>query len=767
MIKTNNIFSPGIYKEGLRQGKILGLAYVGLAALVPLFILIAGVFRLASDPADFMRMFGEDARVIGVGHVSVFWIIPFWVLAPLLCLTVYHFLNTRAGSDHWHALPQPRAAVFFSLLASVMTWCAAGLFLSICPFACYDLIVGGWSGLAPWIGYFFGSLLGCLQVSASVLLAMGISSVLYGQIAAALLIIFLPRGLLTVCYDVVAGVLPVLPPAGDMINYGAPGLMDYNLNIAFGSVVGALDNLGSWGISGGAFIYTSILTILLTAAACALFVNRKSEHAGMAANSRVMAQTIPAVISFIVCAIPITGFWRSAFRPNAERTFTAETVIASIMYILIGVLVYFILYAISAKSVRGLAKGLPGLGILAGLCVVFVALLGISHSTILNFTPAGDEISYVKFAFDSYYGMDSYMKGVLSQPYEGKLNQDNQYGRILASEVRFTDQETKGFVSSHLKSGADKLKDGRRWDYDNWALMATIVTESGRKATRLVYLPVGSYDYVGALFNKNPEYVEAINSWPAAGNVEYWGDGNLTRAQIDELIGILREEYAGMDAAGYRQSYELTVIGMSGKVKGKSYNARMAVDGNTPRAAARYIEMLRATRPASPEALLELLRDEKNPDKVMWVDGGNLRDEMGEYIYSDTQWFTYYDLTGQTPPEDNRTEEYDKTGARVYSVYDANGEYIGESSIPPAGYKRGEAFFAEMTAQWDTPVDPGGPLYKCSFWDGSKNFTFFLAAAEEDSCLASWHSVKPMPEPVQPEVQPEVSGADVSFSDDD
>ena len=740
--KLSNVLSGGIYKEGLRQGRIIGFAYAGLMILWCVICLLMMITQAVKEPNWWVEYIA-NGDVVGTEYAGFLFMLPFCLVVPLLCLTVYNFLNTRAGADHWHALPQKRVSIFFSLLASVMTWGAIGLAISILPMAGYDLLAGGFSALLPWISGYFTSLLGCLQVAASVLLAMGISSTFFGQICASLLIIFLPRGLITVCYELVAGELPILPDIETLAQTGAPHFLDYSLNIVFGSVFG-MEGL-EWDISGWSVLYTMILTAVLMTAACLLFARRKSENAGQAANSRILAQIIPALLSFVVCAASIIQIWTSSIN-NCKIDVSDWILVGGL--ILLAIIIYFVLYAILIKSVRGIAKGFPGVGILAGLCAALFVTLSISGTVAMSFAPSEDNIKYVTFSLDrSSLGMNDSEK-------------NNEYGRILASNVRFTDDNVKKCVSAMLKNNIITIKGSKRIWGEGYTtnLNVNIVTKTGRSITRRIYMSDSSYDSLGSHCRENQDFIDALRTQPGITDIkkaETWGDSSLTNNQRKELLGILVEEYrSNMESEKYYNGYEFSCIYISGKVKGRPYSQGYTIDGSTPKAAARYIQMINEKRPDSPEALLRIMKE--NPVRELKVEYPQNEPclKCGK-VHSGTKRFNYYNLAGE--PTSVGIEELIES----YTVYDEHGYYVGLSEIPLEEWqKNGADFFAEMKAQWNKPVDPSKPLYRCSFRDSNYHeITFCIAAAEYDSCIENWCSEPPL---VQDQ---DVSDSDVSSTD--
>ena len=112
-----------LYVDALRQLKLIGwmafIVYMLEAVLLPLWLVIehweSGTF--------------PEETAIGMHPLLV---TSFWVVIPLMMLYLFGFLNKRNAVDFYHAIPDRRFCVFFSMLAAVLTW---GVFLVVSSFA--------------------------------------------------------------------------------------------------------------------------------------------------------------------------------------------------------------------------------------------------------------------------------------------------------------------------------------------------------------------------------------------------------------------------------------------------------------------------------------------------------------------------------------------------------------------------------------------------------------------------------------------------------
>lgn len=136
-------FSFRLYQEGLRQLRLIGIMGMVILGLEAILIPVGRVVSLRQ-----MEHYAEGGRVskelLNFPEMHPLLVLCFCVLAPLMVLYLFHFLNKRNASDFYHAIPETRLCLFISFFAAVVTWILAIIvvtsFISVAIFLCFRFI---------------------------------------------------------------------------------------------------------------------------------------------------------------------------------------------------------------------------------------------------------------------------------------------------------------------------------------------------------------------------------------------------------------------------------------------------------------------------------------------------------------------------------------------------------------------------------------------------------------------------------------------------
>ena len=117
-------FSVGLYIEGLRQLRI-----VGILGVILMFgsSLVINVSR-ALDYRRQATLYPEESLVLypidGVDAMPLL-LIVFCAFAPIMVWMLFRFMNKRNSSDFMFAIPNTRLSIYCSYLGAIITWIAA------------------------------------------------------------------------------------------------------------------------------------------------------------------------------------------------------------------------------------------------------------------------------------------------------------------------------------------------------------------------------------------------------------------------------------------------------------------------------------------------------------------------------------------------------------------------------------------------------------------------------------------------------------------
>lgn len=187
-------FSVGLYIEGLRQLRIVGI----LGAILLFCSSAITVVGNALSTQRQMELYQDSSIVLAnlsALEVAPLLLLLFSVFAPVMTLWLFHFMNKRNSSDFLFAIPQTRMALYCSYTSSIVTWLAilalSGLIGVLIPAAIFSTYIN-----IPYHALFLLTLscfLYSLQVMAAILVAMSITGTMFSNIILSGLILFAPR----------------------------------------------------------------------------------------------------------------------------------------------------------------------------------------------------------------------------------------------------------------------------------------------------------------------------------------------------------------------------------------------------------------------------------------------------------------------------------------------------------------------------------------------------------------------------------------------
>ena len=443
MKNEKKLFSAGLYFDGLKQLKLVGILFTAIIALAAILIPVTpAVISMSAQGFDIkdvvpesMNGFTSNTLAIGLPLLG----------APVMVFVLFGFLNKRNTSDFYHSLPHTRTCVFLSLFASVMTWIVFALILTgslsvICMLILKDFYAILWK---DFLLYHLGCLVASLLSAAVAAAAMTVTGTVFSNLVMFLLMMFMPRFLITLVSMGVYEALPMLS-SGHMTAF-----LSYDINIINGMVFGIFAEMfGLSGSLGGvtgcitnttAIIYTAVLGVIVSVCACLLFNLRKSESAAKSAPNRFLQATYRILVTMVYFSVVIAIVFIEIFQSTVGIDLFVYFVLG-----IIGLVIYFAYELITTKKFKNLLKAIPGLAVVAGLCVVmFGTMYGVTRIQ-LSFTPEPDEILSVAVAEkEESSGYVSF----------------REYAGLSSSEIDLTDPELKKLVSENLKENTEYFRE--------------------------------------------------------------------------------------------------------------------------------------------------------------------------------------------------------------------------------------------------------------------------------------------------------------------
>lgn len=385
-------FSRRLYLEGLRQLRLPGIIGGLLLVLAALLVIIGRA--VTHSYLSSIYLFNS------IDLFSAFPLLPAvpLLLAPLMILRLFRFLNKRSSSDFYHGLPENRLSLFLSFFAAAMTW-LTGILLLVSTITLSGFSIVYHSYAIQWaesLSFLFNMFAATVYVSAAFSLCMCITGTVLTNVTASLLLIFLPRLLLSILSWQVTELLPLLPEGLSFPLSGSEYQIVFGL---FASLGGMQDHSPLTYLPGG--LYTLILGLLYGVGAAALFLRRKSEAAGLATPNRALQTTLRLLVAFLLCQYPCRVIIRVVLH---RETVTSSAVFTCVVWYIVALVVYFLFELVTTRRVKNLLRSLPAVGLLALLNLLFIGGMACSYHTVISANPTPEEIETVVFDTDDSLG---------------------------------------------------------------------------------------------------------------------------------------------------------------------------------------------------------------------------------------------------------------------------------------------------------------------------------------------------------------------------
>ncbi|MCL2569452.1 MAG: hypothetical protein FWE12_08535 [Oscillospiraceae bacterium] len=619
------MFSVKLYKEALRRSLPLAALFIAIlmlgAVLIPISAIQAQMRAMANG-------WNWGAIVVdGMGqNIALTFAMPFF--APFMTLFLFSFLNKRNSSDFYHAIPHKREVLFGSFAAATLTWViggiwvAAGTTLAIYSFAPEGVAIINYSSVLLTT---LGITVGCLLVIAATLMAMSVTGTAFSNIVVALLILFLPRTLLTSFTTIVMSLTRVIP----MDSFGIFG--DYTYNIPFSFLM----SFGIWGeyAQVGSIVYTGVLALIYFGFALVLFKRRGSEVAQSAALNSYLQLVVRVSLAFVVCLPAIMAFF-------ALGQFTSGDFIAIFGLYCVAVLVYFGYELISTRKFGNLKKALPGLIVLLVLNVAFIVGATTVSNVVLNREIPAAQVQAVRIHENAGWG-------------SGWWGGWRTYEEIRVGEMSIQDERLTALLldalALNIAFNRNEVPGHLRWSSNHAVFFETT---SGRTIRRNIMVTEDVDRQLAELLNNHRDYAEAFLHLPESPAEVF--NHQLSSEAAWEVYAALREEVRGLSLPEWRAVYggghgmtisvggggfihygELHVRGFIGN---ETFANRYPITSVTPRAAELFLRHVNAGAFQDTERVLAHLLE------------GELQSHWSTVSYlgpsDDHFWFNFEELRG-------------------------------------------------------------------------------------------------------------------------
>jgi ABC-2 type transport system permease protein len=511
-----NIFSARVYREGLRQTKIVGCV---MTALSLLFASFSPILKWEAYKDNISNTFRYVSAYNYLTYYRYFMlIIPFVII-----LKLFNFLFKRGSSDFYHALPFTRQCLYISNLLVALTWYVitnAAAVLSTTLVYTLDAHVKFEYIFA--LQNFIGMLVIMLYITGAITIAMSIVGRLMVSAELAVFIALLPRIIMLMSLVVISAQTYIVN-----MNYVKYFSLKYNLliELILGYFFDENGYVQMYSYAPGILI-TLLVSIIFLAIGLLLFYYRKSEVAENAApnlKAQVVIQCVFALFFFLLAAVLLiedSGF-------------------GCLVCMIIGALVYVIYSLITTRSFKLMVKTLPGLLIVVVVAGIYVGMLEGISAGITNNTPSATSIKSVGVVNDNAYYII--------------YNEYQSYNELLVNDIRFKDSEISSIIAQAYSNTCKIIKeDGPNGVYQylyNYEsdksctdMTFTITYTGGKTVVRQLLVDSNQESQLEKAMLANNEYAEAYYALPDKVDIDTFS----IEKNNDEIWESFKSEYANL-----------------------------------------------------------------------------------------------------------------------------------------------------------------------------------------------------------------------------
>ena len=546
----NKYFSAGIYTEGLKRLRLMGFIVFAIYLVNVIFPpILTYAFRLALS--------GIDVQIVDLNTVlGGLWLVPYLVV-PIMTLIIFGGYNKRKFSDFHHSLPYTRNCTFLSNIAAILTW-GLGLMASVGTVNVLIYLV------FPSIYEFrftvsadvvLSLLIVMLLTTASHALGCAVTGKGLANFVSSVLILYLPRLIITMFYLTVTGKFLFLAKTNTIF------FLSIDTNVYFGYVASGMQNLvraiigdssiaftyGVW-----SYVYSFALALAMGVLAAVMFKRRKSETSGQSASSKKIQALIRCGVPLLFSAL---GTMIIVLEPDAYAW--------SILLYVLAILAFFIYELLSTKRWKSLLGIMRSLGVLVliNLCF-YCAVFGIG-AIAASFKPEPAEIQYVKVlpSEEDAYELYGLSDGVT------RFHTVYDFAEVCAENVEIKSGNAIDIIGNALKSNidmGDKLEsyyqNGRYYRYE------VVIKAGGTERYRSVYLTNSEKERLFTALNSDENYKSSYTSLPErkkgtevfVWDADYlygYGDGNELYRNLDwdRVFDCMQEEAKEMGISGWKR----------------------------------------------------------------------------------------------------------------------------------------------------------------------------------------------------------------------
>ena len=663
---NKKVFSFRLFADTFRQLRIVGLTATIIlsifAAVVPIGEYISR-YKYTVVENGVQRVIYNTAVVSSL-EIQPLVVLAYIVVAPLLVLSAFYFLNKRNASDFYHAIPETRSCIFISLFSACISWVAIVLLSStavtlITTGILHNYFIVNYSTVFISLFTIFSA---AVLVAASVAAAMTITGTLFNNVFVSALIIFVPRLFIFVINGFVTDSIPFL-----VSNNSDNWFLSPTINMAFGTVSSLLyGNFTQMIYNIPSGIYSLCLGLAISVLALWGFNRRKSESAGNAAASKRLSAIYRIVLASAISLIPCIAIFNIV---KGETEFDSELIFSLVIFYIIVVLAYCIYELISSKKFSSLLKSLPGLVHVAIANGLILAVMFGYSAYLVNFAPKADKIASINLVNE-----------------QSIYNSERNYILDRAEKTDITDAKAIEIVSKSLQKNVELYNESKD-KFENYYygsikgnMFLFRINTAGRSEIREVLLTDEEYDYIIETLEKNEDYCNIFYDLPTKNvGIKVWSHNSesvnftghekkIYKLYLEDIKNIPLKEQ--MNNVSNNAQEELGAIEIEFSHGLNAYYMNLSITKSHKKTVEYIYKLAYDSYAKNSDSVLNWLHNstpEMLDEKMLYIDIHNITNEDGELACN----FNYLDEDRKANPETlEQLADYLETCPKVAPMVD-------------------------------------------------------------------------------------------------
>ena len=631
----NMLFHKGYFSEMFRQLKVAGIVSTIIMVLVNFGSFVSLLINTS------FSILGTGVSIPDATMLAYPMMIYIYIAGLVLTFTAYNWLNHRAYSDFYHGLPIKRSQIYFSSFLAIVLWMFIALTAHVLVLTLIYAVFGAPFNYLLMLCVYINMLIGAIEVVGAVSIACAISGTRFVNLIASVVILFLPRFMLTVLGSFVNSLAPdffyfgklsiLFDPSYNMIATPYALILGYfipSLDISFSNV---------W-----AMLYSLVYSLLLVFIGGVAFVRRRSETAGMPTTSRLFQILIRTAIALPLLLLLVYLIFIGEFN-----------IVLAVLLILFSFIGYCLYELISTRSGKKALKAMPLYVIPVAIAILYFAIPHAIKKAELSRSVSESNIkgySEVASKQISLFGMN-----------------ETTYRDAVMPGIEFTDPESVRIIANAYERSVRELANDESSGVIDLAVR--IDRKIGKDIIRKILLTSDEYERLTGLRKENEDYLKASTMFPSGR--KFYSVTDLGNKESKELAELYEQEFNSLTPAQQEdllamQSYfeyfsdeSSAALYVYGCVGTRNYVNSYPLDSSMPNTYRRYLEIVNSRN--GEKAMKEL-------DKLIsWTENGgsapssNVYFNTGEGTYVISSWDFYYGGTGEDTgkPMDNAPNLYD------------------------------------------------------------------------------------------------------------